>query len=163
MNFEEAKILIKQYWKIVKATEGQIARDQSILPWPKAMIKEAYFIYAKEMVKSGNLSVDKIDNVNNFIDTYNRLAQFVEKEDASEYIQTHKKQKTEAGRKELSKDQIKRFNRYLTTDYLGGNETEEIMMFLDMLYHKNNQVLNSSSIAYKHESCNSPRVSSHQV
>jgi len=123
MNPEEANKIIEAYKaSIAKGTEGDtVLRRVSLLPYSKAKIKYAYFVFLENTVqKEGRLAGDLR---NNLAEEYSILNNFVNDEQAKKYAKIY--QDWQSKKSDLSRDKkderlIKQYIAYIHT--LGSDD-----------------------------------------
>jgi len=136
MNPFDAEKIINSYGSALSVGTSGIARPESLLPYSKARIKYAYFVYLENIIKQGLLSQEIGDNL---VNTYSSLAFFIEDDECDEINNTSKliKNKTldyNIPDNKINFDKFKDFTqKYL---YLSQEYQKEIYDFILECYKK---------------------------
>jgi hypothetical protein len=123
MTPQQAEKIINQYGTALSKGAEPIARPISLLPFSKAKVKYAFFVYIEELIKLKKIDKKMHDAL---IQSYIAIDSFIEDNEAHEINQIAQKAKSE----KLSKEEQERFQKFLSQAYTNENIVNEIGDFI---------------------------------
>lgn len=137
MNKFEAEKVVNAYGAaIARGTDGKLIRRAVWLPFSKAKIKQAYFIYIDAMIKDFGILPEKIGGP--LVQTYSMMKLFVDEDEAKELLDIEKRFYSE--KLDASKPEHKKLlNRYASYSQkmMDGELYDEIKEFISECLEKN--------------------------